>query len=71
MGVKGCLFVFVLSRYALKRLREVIRRYLSAVCGGLWSLDASEGISDRVFSSYNDEKWLYIEISLKSTFFYI
>ena len=53
LGFCGCLWVsmgvclcFVLSKYALKRLREVIRGCLSAVCGCLWSLDASEGISE-------------------------
>ena len=53
VGVCGCLWVsvcvcwcFVLSRYVLKMPGEVIRGYLSAFFGCLWSLDASEGLSN-------------------------
>ena len=50
VGVCGCLLVSVgvlfLSRYVLKVPGEVIRGYLSAFFGCLWSLDASEGLSN-------------------------
>ena len=49
-GVCGCLLVsvgvcwcFVMSRYVLKVPGEVIRGYLRAFFGFLWSLDASVG----------------------------
>ena len=53
LGVCGWLWVsvsvcwcFVLSRYVLKMPWEVIRRYLSAFFGCLWSLDVSERLSN-------------------------
>ena len=53
VGVSCCLWVslgvcwcFVLSRYVLKMPREIIRGYMSAFCGCLWILDASEGLSN-------------------------
>ena len=42
----GVCWCFVLSRYVLKMPREIIRGYMSAFCGCLWILDASEGLSN-------------------------